>query len=127
MKRRLLAIGILAAVMAVVGTGLVIAQLPMRPGPDWNRFSWPLYIRVVIVSVALWVAIGSVFIRRQSSAWTGVVAGLISPVVGVIAVNPLFLFILRDAPWQFAGVGLATGVLVWLVARLQSPWLDGAA
>jgi hypothetical protein len=105
--------------MAIAGTTLIISQLSITPGPQFKHFSVPLYLRVALV--------GSVLIRRQSGVWAGVLAGLLSPVVGVVLVNPFFIFVLGEAPVQFAVVGLITGLLVWVIARSKAWWLKSPA
>jgi len=127
MTRRLVVIGIVAAVTALVGTKLVLLAVGGRPGPGFKYLAWPIYIRVVIVSVALWVGIGSLFIRKRASFWVGLVAGVLSPAIGVILVNPVFIFLLAEAPLQFGAVGLVTGALVWLIARGEGWGLGEAA
>ena len=127
MTRKLVLIGVVATVAALAGTQFVISALPMNPGPDFKLVSWPVFIRVTIVSIALWVGLGSLFIRKKWGLWVGLLCGLLSPIVGVILVNPIFVFALGQAPLQFGAVGVVTGVLVWLVARSESGWLRDAA
>ena len=79
------------------------------------------------VSVALWLGIGSLFIRKRASFWVGLAVGVLSPALGVILVNPVFIFLLGEAPLQFGAVGLVTGMLVWLAARAEGWGLGEAA
>jgi len=120
MRTRLVVIGVVAGAMAVVGSALVTAQLEMKPGPGWWYLTWPVYAEVMVVSVVFWVAIGRLFIRKSSGALAGIVAGLLSPLIGGLAVNPIvFIVILQKTVWPFACVGLATGLIVWWVARVR--------
>ena len=101
----------------MVGTYILIGQLGIVPGPQFKYFAWPVYLRVILVSNAIWVGAGAFFIQKQSRFWLALLIGLFSPVVGILMVNPFFIFVLAQAYLTFALVGVATGALVCLIAR----------
>jgi hypothetical protein len=127
MTRKLVTIGFVAAAAAILGTWFVLPALGFNREEAPGVLMWPIYIRVTIVSVAMWIGIGSLFIRKAAGLWAGVVAGVMSPVAGVILVNPVLIFALGKAPLRFLVVGLTTGWLVWRIASSESRWFGEAA
>jgi len=116
MKRRLLAVSVTATIMAVLGLKLMLDRLGWTGEPTL----WPLYVRVAVVSNAIWLYATVLFVRRRLPLWKALVIGLASPILGAVVAVPLALAIALRLYYICFPVGVATAYVVWRIAT--SDW-----
>jgi hypothetical protein len=114
MKRRLVAVAFVATVAAVLGLSFILRQLIGGAFP----FTWPLFMSVVLVSNAIWIAAAVVFARRHSSLMTALLFGGVSPLIG--GVLTMGIYVVIKLFYFTVPIGIATAYVVWRIAT--STW-----
>ena len=76
------------------------------------------YFYIGCVSVALWLIIGYLYRRRGFNAWTCIALGIISPLVGSVAVSFFAFLDVIFYCWVFSPIGLCTALGMRLIWRL---------
>jgi hypothetical protein len=80
---------------------------------DWQFVWW-----VVGASVALWLALGNLFLRSEGAPIEAVYFGLLSPLLGCLMVAPPWsLLIVFARPGFSLALGLATSLAVCAASR----------
>lgn len=116
-RLRFPAVILIAAVMGMIGSGILLGGWSPEPGFDEviSRVAWAALVSGV--SVALWTILAVSLGRRSLFTW-GLV-GLASPLLGaLILLPPVSFLVIFGAPVFSFGVGLTTGLLVGLALRI---------
>ena len=106
---RLLAVGVIASIMAVVGMELI--ELRQGSHTDFNTLKF-----IVPLSILVWLVFSLVL--RQRPVLVGIYVGFLSPFFGgIIVLPPYGLIVVFTNLVICIGVGITTGLLVAIVLR----------
>jgi len=109
----------IAVVMALLGTYLILWN-----ARDHGDNIWPLYLRVVILSLVIWLSVARLIAKRSLSLPLALLIGLLSPLVGGFLM-PFGIWVVLKSYYICFPVGVLTGYAVWRV--MTSPWPNWSA